>query len=191
MRPIKRAIILCWIMLVACFAIKLFGGNWFEVVCTNEHFLKLCDLVDTNKFIWCIVGIILYVFPQSFAILACSKVAKPNIKQLVLLLTSLSFVWSLQFVSTTIKSIAEIIIICLLPVALAYLGKIEQPFKKYWFRGLVGCILIFLFQAISMITRNVGLKLIDDNSLITFILLIDYYIMICLYYLYTINSRKE
>jgi hypothetical protein len=97
----------------------------------------------------------------------------------------------MQFISVTIKSIAEILIICLLPVALAYFDKIERPFKRYWFRGIIGFVLILLFQTISMITRNIGLKLLDDNALVTFILLIDYYIMIFLYYLYTINLRKE
>ena len=46
LKAIKRAIILCWILLAVCFAIKLFGGNWFEIVCANEHFIKFCDFID-------------------------------------------------------------------------------------------------------------------------------------------------
>jgi hypothetical protein len=191
MKPIKRAIALCWIMLVACFVVKLFGGNWFEVVCTNEHFLQVCEIVDNNKVVWCIVGVVLYIFPQSFAILSCSKIVKPNKNQVALLIWSLLFVWSLQFVSTIAKSIAEILVICLLPVALAYVGKMERPFKPYLFRGIIGCVLIFVFQTISMLIRNIGLALLDNSALVTFILLTDYYIMIALYYLYSINSRKE
>ena len=46
LKAIKRAIILCWVLLAVCFAIKLFGGNWFEIVCANEHFIKFCDFID-------------------------------------------------------------------------------------------------------------------------------------------------
>ena len=31
-RVIKRSIILCWIALAICFIVKIFGGNFFEIV---------------------------------------------------------------------------------------------------------------------------------------------------------------
>ena len=52
-RVIKRSIILCWIALAICFIVKIFGGNFFEIVVHRglffddeiakwEAFKKLC-----------------------------------------------------------------------------------------------------------------------------------------------------
>lgn len=36
-RVIKRSIILCWIALAICFIVKIFGGNFFEIVVHNDR----------------------------------------------------------------------------------------------------------------------------------------------------------
>ena len=61
-RYLKRVIIVCWIALAICFGIKLFGGNLFEIMCSNENFIKVCNYAD-NHF-WAdvlISGVICYI----------------------------------------------------------------------------------------------------------------------------------
>lgn len=192
MRPIKRAIILCWIMLVACFAIKLFGGNWFEVVCTNEHFSNLCEFIDQNMAIQNIVGLILYFSSTLMFLMATCFLVKINKKQFIYLCLSLIVVWISQFINMSIKTILELINTITIPIVLDILNKkdVYQSIKKKWYWGILGYALVLLFQIISLITRNVGINYTDYSFLVTTILMIDYYIMIVLHFLY-IKNRKE
>ena len=188
MRPIKRAIILCWIMLVACFAIKLFGGNWFEVVCTNEHFSNLCYFVQNNKVAFEIFSFVLYVFPTILIVLSFSLIPNPSKIQIKIIIIVLILVWATRFISMSIKSTIEPIVLIVFPIILNYIGNKERGFKKVfcstWYYGIVGSAIALCFQVISLITRNAGIKIISKDVLTTFIMLIDYYIMLILYYLY-------
>lgn len=195
MKPIKRSIILCWIMLVACFAIKLFGGNWFEIVCTNEHFSNICRIVDNNKIIWCIVSYSTYITSSSIIIFACSKNKYKLKKSTVFFVFScLTICWLSQFISISVKTILELLAILFIPTILSVLYTSERKsvvLKKVWYRGILCAIITFGFQAISFITRNVGIVIVDDSTLISLILLIDYYIMSILFYLHFKATKME
>lgn len=195
MKPLKRAIIICWIMLIVCFCIKLFGGNWFEIICTNEHFANLCQIIDNNKFLFHFIGWFLYVVATFWVVCSCSLLPIPNSAELTITPIVLTGVWAMQFVSNVFKSIVECVVLIVLPIVYNYIRNKDtrtfwQNFKKTWYYGIIGVALIFAFQAISLVTRNVGIKFTDDSTLVTLILLTDYYIMIVLYYLY-IRLRKE
>ena len=45
---IKRVIIGAWITLALCFVIKLFGGNFFNIICENENFIAVCNYADNH-----------------------------------------------------------------------------------------------------------------------------------------------
>lgn len=194
MKPLKRAIILCWIMLVVCFAIKLFGGNWFEIAVNNEHFSKVCETIDNTPILFYSIGWFLYVVSTFWVVCSCSLIPIPSTFEMVTSLFVLTGVWASQFVSTMFKSIIEIAVLIVLPIVFNVVRNKDvrpiQTIKKTWYYGIIGAALILAFQAISLLTRNIGIKFTDDSTLVTFILLIDYYIMIVLYYLY-IRLRKE
>ena len=188
MRPIKRAIALCWIMLVACFVIKLFGGNWFEVACTNEHFSNFCVFVDENAFLHQLFSFVIYFVPSVFLILAISLIPTPTKKQLILTFAVICLLWLLKYISLNIKMYAELFFYSFMPITLRLVEDMccdEIPIlKKYWYYGIVGNIIVFAFQAISLFTKSVGVHFEGETLVVTFIFLIDYYIMIALYYLY-------
>ena len=54
---IKRVIIVCWVALAICFVIKLFGGNFFQIICENETFIAICEFCDNNWWASYIIGI--------------------------------------------------------------------------------------------------------------------------------------
>ena len=188
MRPIKRAIALCWIMLVVCFVIKLFGGNWFEVVCTNEHFIFMCDLVDNNWFLFYPIGLILYVFSTIFVVLSVAN-RKFSKKGFLLLTITLCLLWATQFISSEFKFFVDTSFLIFSPVVISFSQEkdFKKALKQNWYKGFICFGLTFIFQFISLVTRNVGVKITDDSTLVTLILLVDYYIMIVLYYL---NMKK-
>lgn len=186
MRPIKRAIILCWIMLVACFAIKLFGGNWFEVVCTNEHFSKCCEYLDKNIVLQDLLAFSLYLFGTYLMILSCSLVASSSKKQKLAIFLSFSVCFLLNYVSEAVKFATEALCFIVLPIFITATNgeTIKSAIKSKWYCGFVGMGLIFAFQLISMYLRDVDFWIMHENTLTSLMLLIDYYIMIVLYHLY-------
>lgn len=193
MRPIKRAIVLCWIMLVACFAIKLFGGNWFEIVCTNEHFLSFCKFFDERIILQDLLSLLFYSVSTSLVILSSSRKTNPSRHQLLFVVVSACAVWSLQLVSLTTKALVETIYIVFCPLIVNFLlgdsifSKISAV-KEIGF-GAIGAALTWIFQVLSFVTRNIGVSFLGDTTLVALILMIDYYIMIVLYYLY-VKSKE-
>lgn len=195
MKAIKRAIILCWIMLIVCFIIKLFGGNWFEIICNNEHFINVCNYLDTHAVVRYCIAFPIYVVSTFFIICACSLCPKPNKKQAITILVCVSCVWFLQLFNQYVKMVFEILIHILMPFITRRLNEnkelIKTTLKKTWYLGIIGYIISFVFQIISLITKNVGIKVIDDNTLISLIFMIDFYIMVALYYLYILLKNKK
>lgn len=198
MKAIKRAIILCWIMLVICCIIKLFGGNWFEIICNNEHFIRICNYIDNHLALKYCIAFPIYLGSTYIILVACSLLEKPNYKQLIVIIGFIVFVWATQFISMLTKMIIEIIMFIALPfiIRLISVGKNNWKIalKKTWYLGIIGYLLALIFQVLSLVTRNIGIKIVDENILISFILMIDYYIMLVIYYLYVIlklKSQKE
>lgn len=193
MRPIKRAIVLCWIMLVACFVIKLFGGNWFEVVCTNEHFSNFCNLIENSKPLYVILSFFVYVIPTILIILPICETPIPKKSKFGIVFNIVVCLWAISFINDIVKIVAEIVVIFCLPVVINffddYMSSFSDIFKKYWWKGIVGYLTILSFQIISLITKNIGVKMLNENLVTTFILLIDYYIMSILFYLYSIKKK--
>ena len=200
MKAVKRAILLCWFMLVVCLVIKLIGGNWFEIICNNEHFIYVCKFVDEHWYIRYPIGFIIYVVSAFFIILSSSLITKPSIKQALYIFVSSAIVWSSSLIplkiTTYIKFALEVVLFVTSPFMLHIINNgfvaWKTTIKKTWYLGIIGCVLTFLFQFLSVLTRNIGIKVIDTNFLTTFILMIDYYIMILLYYLYVkLKTKKE
>ena len=154
----------------------------------------VCDFVDNNKAAYYLVGVLMYVASTSWIILACSKITEPTNKELIVIVSSLIVVWASQFVSITLKTILEIVNTVFMPIFLNLLNSNfvckAKTIKRTWYLGIIGYILVFVFQLISLFTRNIGIKYTHDSSLTTLILMIDYYIMIIMYYLYVKKSKE-
>lgn len=177
----KVLIISCWSLLLVCFAINLFGANLFDIVCENKKFIKLCNYIDNSMFwkisINCVIALIL----DSLTLLAIMKykMYSKTLGLIVIPMIILSsiFYWYLPI----LKTILEIIFMIVIPLI----------YKVNWKRIGLGMILIILFQQISLFTKNIGGIFLDsNNTLISFIMYIDVFIMLMLYYLYA-NKEKE
>ena len=186
MKPIKRAIALCWIMLVACFVVKLFGGNWFEVVCTNEHFSNCCDYLDKNVVLQDVLAFVLYMFGTYLMILSCALVPRANTEQKMVILASFSGCFLLNYTSEIAKFFVEAFCFIAIPIFITCTNgmKLREAIKRRWYCGFVGMGTIFAFQLISMYVRDVEFWIMHENTLTSLMLLFDYYIMIVLYHLY-------
>lgn len=188
MKAIKRAIILCWAMLIVCFVIKLFGGNWFEIICNNEHFVYICDFIDAHLWVQDILALITYLPSTMLIMLASASLTRPSAKQVLVLLACVGAAWTLQYVSLILKMIAEIAVYLAMPTVLHVIARREvcakTVIKENWYKGIFGILFCCAFQLLSISVKNIGNLFVTNNTLVALILMIDYYIMVILYYLY-------
>lgn len=188
---LKRAIILCWVLLIICFIIKLCGGNYFNIMCNNENFIRFCNFIENS-----IIKYIIYLFSFIFSSYLLLKIVKPDFK--ILSLKSLLFlicciiVWAFKLlielniftINTLIVNILDFVILYVLLVI----------FTKRPLLSIFAVILLFVFSIISSLVKGIGIdSSITDNYFVAQIFLIDYYLMLVLSVLYSkkIQIKKK
>ena len=186
-RYLKRVIIVCWLALIICSCIKLFGGNLFEIVCENDNFIKVCEYADNHLWAYYSIGLIYSYIGNYFLILAmCGKWKFSKVEFIIFSIT-VALVCGIKLFNSTLGLIFDVWQVIIMPC----LFSIKTP--KRHLAVLLGNALLFLFQAISMLTRNLSFNIVTENEfLIGAIYSIDITLMIILYYLYSnFSKRKE
>lgn len=183
-RLFRRAIIICWITLAVCFVVKVFGGNFFEIMCENENYKAICNYADTH--FWCkyLICFLSSMLCEVLYILAITQKIKPSKIDWAMIVPSIIVSCFLQLLAGKWSIITDIWIFFLLPCVL--LGK---EYKKY-LSVLIAWLLTFLFQVVSLAVKNLAIAPIDGSTFVSLIYSIDIYIMCGLYYLYR-NFNKE
>lgn len=175
----KVLIMSCWALLAVCLVIKLFGAELFTIVCENEKFIRFCDYLDEHIIAKYVFSTILYIPATYLVYLAMVKREVPKDWFVIILCIPCSF---MKANYPIIGMIYELILMIVLPLVTTK--------GKRWKQIILGVALVFVFQIISMLIRNIGeLYIYNENTVIGYMLLIDYYIMVGLYYLY--SNRKE
>ena len=184
-RLLRRVIIISWITLALCFVIKIFGGNFFGIMCENPNYKALCEYADSHFWLKYFLGASSTMLCQSLYNLAIIQKYKFNLKEFLLTFISVLISSAIRyFITSPITIVLDFWLFAVLPMIL--LGK---EYKKYW-KILVAWFLTFVFQLVSLITKNLAIKSVDDSTFISLIYMIDLYIMCILYYLYR-NYKKE
>ena len=186
---LQRIIIACWVALVVCLIIKLFGGNLFNIVCKNETFIKICSYSDTHLWLDYILSSIYCFISMYFLVLAIIQEKKYKLWQLIVLIITVLVGTGIKLWNKTVGLIFDIWQGIGMPIL--FLGK---KWKEYW-KVIVGNILLVVFQLVSMYVKNIKLGILGDNNLIGLIFSLDILIMIMLYYGYSnlikINKNKK
>lgn len=181
----KTTIIMCWIALLAFWGIKLFGGNFFEIAVQNENFVKFSEKVETTwiKYLVSFVTIALSNYMTLGAV--CQKLYFRG-KQSIVVWLSIISMWV----------VANFIEIDFLKMWYGYILTFLIPlFYQVRYRKLLGLLAVVFdlgFSIISMFVRNIPF-VVSSNYMISMIMSIDIYLMICLYYLYSnlINMKRR
>lgn len=181
----KITIVLCWLSLFSFWAIKLFGGNWFEIMVKNDNFIKLSIIIQ-NTWVKYPISFVTIFLSTYLALCAISQKFYFKGWQLIVAISIIILSWvfssfvNIEFLKMWFGYIAIIVF-----------GLIFQNGYKKLF-GILPLILETLFACISMMTRNIKVE-ITSNYFLAIILSIDLYIMSFLYYLYSnlIRMKKE
>lgn len=178
-------IVLCWVSLLSFWAIKLMGGNWFEVVVNNQNFIAFSNTVQNTwlKYLVSFITICL-VNHFRFCVIAQSFCIKGK---------TIMFVFLSSVTMWLVSNFVTIDIIQMLYgyVLIVFYGIITQKSYKRLL-GLICVALEFGFSTISMLIRNVSLA-VSSDYILSLILSVDVYLMYTLYYLYInlIRIKKE
>jgi hypothetical protein len=173
----RITIVICWISLFAFWAIKLFGGNFFEIVVQNENFIKFSDMVQ-NTWVKYLVSFITIAVAKYFTFGAiCQKFTFKGTQLLVVLL-SIIMIW-------TFANFCENDFLQMYGGYIIFIA-IGAFYQKGWKKtfGLLAIVFEVLFNVLSVLIRGLELSL-STNYLIIFIGIFDMYIMTVLYYLYS------
>ncbi len=178
--PFLVMIITSWILLVLAMICKLFGADWFIASSDNKTFIRLCNYIDNNKILYNLLPILFNITTTSIYFMAILKENRPHLLWFIILIVYASV--KVLFYNQVVFFILDIILMIGLPLAL-------KP--KYWLIIIIGFLLNFIFQLISMATKMNHYKMFDDNTLVVLILNVDYVIMLVLFWLYRIKPKKE
>ena len=176
----KTLIISCWVVLLCCFVVKLLGGNFFEIVCENEKYIAFTTFCNKGIPYW-IITIIFYLLQSSLFFMAVCKLNKP--KWWMIISTILFAIVKLLFYKY------QVVVFILEAVFMFALPMIYN--RKLWLRTIIGIVLILVFQIISLVIKNIGIKFLYYDLFTGLIFSIDYYIMLVLYWLYSIKEEKD
>ena len=183
-RLLRRVIIISWITLALCFVVKIFGGNFFEIMCENPNYKALCEYAETHYWSKILIGFISSMLCQCLYLLSILQKYKLSIKELIITAIVVLLSCVFQIFISDLSLITDIIMLVVLPIC--FLGK---EYKKYW-QVLIAFVLTFSFQFISLVTKNINSVKASDTLFIGLIYMIDVYIMCFIYYLYR-NFQKE
>jgi hypothetical protein len=187
---LKRMIILCWILLAVCFMVKIFGGNFFNIVCQNERFIKACEFVDKNVWLQYIIGCISTLFLQTLYLLAISKhLWFTRKREVVIVIITMMLGTGIRVYNSYIGLFVDIYQYSIMPFLIKDEFKISIKIRRI----IASTILTFVFQLISLLTKNLsfGFTTENYNFIISIIFMIDVYFMVILYYLYINNKEKN
>lgn len=187
---LKRAILICWVLLFICFIIKLLGGHVCDLVCNNEKFIKICSYVDENLFLKIIIG---WVFSfATYTLFYCSvcKIKFLNNVDFAITLTStLAFVvLRLLIKSVLLKFLINVLQLFIVPI---FISKSYLCGEWFFRRLIISNCLNVIFQIVSALTKDVGINISLNNTLIGVIFGIDVVIMLALYYLYSNKNKGD
>lgn len=187
-----RAKTICWVLLFVCFTIKLFGGDFFNIICNNERFVKFCEFVDSSIAMQFLIGTISSYVTYSLFYLAILRKSWFKTWETIFMVVSIPIfvalrIWATSngiLIASTIINIIQCFIVPFIFV------RDERVICLRWFvpTWIYGNIVNLAFQLISAVVKSEKIRILNTNFLIASIFVVDIYLMLVLYYLYSINN---
>lgn len=180
-RAIKIAIIISWCFLGACLIFKLCGSNVFEIAVNNETFIKVCNWLDGDGIIFSyVLSFIMSNASNVFILMASALIFRPSWKQLLLIEGVNIPVWIVKFFFPYVGFGIECAMFIIVPAIIS----------RKWWSGFLGLALNLLFQVCSLFIRGQDIAIFENNTILSLVMSIDYYIMIALYFMYVVMIKK-
>lgn len=158
---------LCWCVVIFCWILKLFGYKEFEIPIFNYNI---------NIWIIRILNCILYNINSYFMFMIILK-RKLKLKEILIstLFTTFVFITTLFDIFVPFKMILDL----LLGVILSFIFTNKKNYKII-IESVVICLLITIYQILTMIYKNINIRLIVNGFIEDKVLQIDFYCVLIL-----------
>lgn len=180
-------IITCWTLLIVYSIIKIFGGNYFELMSSSDNFISFSAYVDSNIWLKRTIACINTIITGYFVL--CAVLRQKCLKWyhtlifVAISVTKSLLQWGYQVVGYILDIVGMIIFPIIINTKDKWLERISRP--------IIGSILLILFQILSMFLANIALfKFNAVGTLEALLYSLEVYFCIMLYYFYS-NNRKE
>ena len=186
-KVVNRMIIACWIVLFLCFVFKIFSNDLFDIMVKNEGFINFAHYIDSRIWLQALVYLPYVLIGNTLLLLAIIGERSRNKKTFFIVAISV-------FVEYVVRTIILYFLPAYYPAINFCLDTILIVLVPYYFnKNMIVCITGYLvnlgIQSISLLIRNLGIKIILADSITSMILVIDVLLMYLLFYLYT-NFKK-
>lgn len=182
-KVISRMIIACWIVLFLCFVFKIFSNGLFEIMVNNEGFINFTTYIDSRIWLQSLVYLPYVVIGNTLLLLAIIGEKSKNKKTVLIVIGAV-----------LIEYIIRTLILCFVPdyypainfcLDTALIVLVPYAFNRNMICCIVGYLIDLGMQSISLLIRNLGIKIILMDSFTSMILAFDVILMYLLFYLYT------
>lgn len=172
---------LTWGILAFFLIAKLFFGEWYAIVITNEKLVNIGIFIDTHFWVTRAVAFCTTFITYWLYLCACSRQWYLKWKQIAWILPILLALQVLKYFAPTQGSVIDYCLMLVLP----YFLKAE--YKSVAFVFTCHC----LSQMVVAYVRNLPILTNMYNSATILILCIDTYFWLLLYYFYQNKYKKE
>lgn len=185
-KTINRMILATWILLFSCFIFKIFSNDLFEIMVNNEKFIEIANKLNSKVILQLLFSLPYVLIGNTLLLLAIIGEKSKSKKIIFITITIVLieyiikglFIYFLPIQSTIINLCLDTLMIFLFPYLV----------NKNYIDCVKGFTLNLGFQAVSMLIRNIGIKVMVSDVITGTILSIDVILMYVLYYLY---RKKE
>lgn len=179
-RPIILSIYLGWACLIALCIFKVFFPDAFAISVSNPRIILIGNFIDSHT--WVEQGLLFLTsyFTFFFYLCACAQSWNLPAKSHIVLTAVTAVLCVIRFVSPSIGMIVDILAMVILPCL----------FHSTYDQFVVVFALHYVGQILLLLIRSKTVLLIGTDFASQFILSIDAYLWLVLYYLYS-NLYKE
>lgn len=172
---------LCVIFLCGLYIAKIFFPQEFIMVISNPQMIKIGNFVDTHIWTYYVMGV--FTSFLTYWLYCCAICHKKylNWKECLIILGVIGISILLSLYDVTLTSVFSVISMILLP----YLFKGDMKYMSIVFSTH------YLAQALTLRIRNLPLYFVNVSNFILFLVTIEMYLWLVLFYIIGNYNKKE
>ena len=181
-KVLRTMIALVVIFLIACYVLKIFFPEQFIMVIENEQLIKIGSYIDSHLWLYIIISCITSFITYWLYLCAVTRKWRLNLKELIAVLVVIAITQTLYSFESTVSLASGICIIAMIALPLIDNAKLKDVTIVFSFN--------YLSQLLSTLIRNLPLLLTNVNFITIFLMTLEQYFWLLLFYLYY-NMKKE
>lgn len=181
-KVLRTMIALVMIFLCAFYVLKIFFPEQFVMVIENEQLVKIGNYIDNHLWLYIIISCFTSFITYWLYLCAVTRKWYLNLKELVAVLIVIAITQTLYSFESTISLASGITIIAMIALPLIDKAKLKEVAIVFSFN--------YLSQLLSTLIRSLPLLLTNVNFMTIFLMTLEQYFWLLLFYLYY-NMKKE